>query len=223
MRTYYTQKRAQHYNQLWQSFSAKTLAATISLLEVTRLQQKASTRTRRIRILDVACGTGLLLVHLARLLPNAELYGVDASQPMLTQATALLHDHPYVHLVQSFITDEERAGLPYPSAFFDLITCTNSLHYFSNPLATLRGLRHLLAPGGQLVIEDYMLRGSPLLWKAFEPLIRLCDSQHVRLFTCSAAQALCQQAGLQILHSQTFPIDLVCQGWALLLQPAGSQ
>src|SRR5207302_2000179 len=130
MRTYYTQKHAQHYNRTWRSFSEKTLAATISLLEVTRLQQEANTRVQPIRILDAACGTGLLLAQVARLLPSAELYGVDASQAMLTQAADLLRDRPHIHLLQASLADGETAGLPYTPAFFDLITCTNTLHYF---------------------------------------------------------------------------------------------
>ncbi|TMC92123.1 MAG: class I SAM-dependent methyltransferase, partial [Chloroflexi bacterium] len=173
MRTYYTQKNAQHYNRTWRSFLEKTLAATISLIEMTHLDEETDKRARPVRILDAACGTGLLLAQLARLMPRAELYGVDASQAMLTQAADLLRDCPHTHLIQASIADGETAGLPFAPAFFDLITCTNTLHYFSDPVATLRGLRRLLVSTGQLVIEDYVLRGFPFPWKAFEWAIKL--------------------------------------------------
>src|SRR6266480_1928226 len=150
MRTYYTQKNAQHYNRTWRSFLEKALAATISHIEMTHLDEETDKRARPIRILDAACGTGLLLAQLARLMPRAELYGVDASQAMLTQAADLM-------------------------------------------------------------------RGFPFPWKAFEWAIKLYDPQHVRLYTCSDAQSLCRQAQFQVLHTQVFPIDLFCQGWALLL------
>ena len=222
MRTYYTQKNAQRYNRTWRSFLEKTLAATISLIEMTHLDEETDKRARPVRILDAACGTGLLLAQLARLMPRAELYGVDASQAMLTQAADLLRDCPHTHLIQASIADGETAGLPFAPAFFDLITCTNTLHYFSDPVATLRGLRRLLVSTGQLVIEDYVLRGFPFPWKAFEWAIKLYDPQHVRLYTCSDAQSLCRQAQFQVLHTQVFPIDLFCQGWALLLKSSGT-
>ncbi len=217
MRTYYTQKRAQRYNRTWRSFSEKTLIATISLLDITGLQQEVKARTRPIRILDVACGVGLLLSQLAHLLPGAELYGVDASEAMLTQAADLLGDDSHIHLVKAALADGETAGLPYTPAFFDLITCTNSLHYFADPLATLQGLRRLLVPEGEMVIEDYVLRGFPLPWRAFEWAIKLYDPQHIRLYTCSEAQMLCRKAQLQVVRSRAFPIDVFCEGWAMLL------
>jgi SAM-dependent methyltransferase len=155
---------------------------------------------------------------LAQVLPRAELYGIDASQAMLTQAAGLLRGYPQVHLAQAVLTDEETAGLPYVPAFFDLILCTNTLHYFSHPVGTLRGLRHLLVPTGQMVIEDYALRGFPFPWRPFEWVIKVYDPQHRRLYTSAEAQALCQQANLQVIHTQTFQIDLFCQGWALLLR-----
>lgn len=210
MDTYYTGKHATSYNSTWQTFSQKTLVATLSAIDIAGLQQKMSTQGRVLRILDVACGTGLLLEQFSRLFPQAELYGIDASQDMLTQAACLLQGHPTVSLVQTSLASGETANLPYPPAFFDLITCTNTLHYFNDPLALLKKCQHQLALGGQLVIEDYVLRGFPFTWKAFERAIKTYDSQHVRLHTLAKTQIWCQQAGFQVVHTQTFHIDLFC-------------
>ena len=168
-----------------------------------------------IRILDAVCGTGLLLAQLAHLLPEAELYGVDASQDMLAQAQELLQAYPDVHLLQASLSGKQRAGLPYALAFFDLIISTNSFHYFEEPGTVLRGLNSLLAPTGQLVIEDYVLRGFPFPWRAFERAIKWYDPQHIRLYTLSQVQALCSSLGLQVLCARSFSIDIFCQGWAL--------
>src|SRR2546423_14794850 len=162
MRTYYTQKNAQHYNRTWRSFLEKTLAATISLIEMTHLDEETDKRARPIRILDAACGTGLLLAQLARLMPRAELYGVDASQAMLTQAADLLRDCPHVHLIQASIADGETAGLPFAAPFFYLITCTHTPPYFSAPLAALPGFWGLLVFTGPVVVEGYVMAGVPV-------------------------------------------------------------
>jgi len=219
MNTYYTGKHASGYNRTWRSFLQKTLAATLSAIDVASLQQRASTQERPVRILDAACGTGLLLEQFAHLLPHAELYGIDKSQAMLAQAAQLLRDRPHVYLVQAALGGGETACLPFALASFDLITCTNTWHYLNEPAATLAGLGRLLLPGGQVVIEDYVLRGFPFPWKAFEWMISYYDHGHIRLYTLAEIQALCRDAGFQVVLTKPFQIDLFCQGWVLCAHP----
>ncbi|GAC1379567.1 MAG: hypothetical protein NVS4B7_03650 [Ktedonobacteraceae bacterium] len=214
-KTYYTEQHAAHYNRSWHTFLQKTLAATFATIDVASLQQKASAQEHPLRFLDAACGTGLLLQHLSHLFPHAELYGVDASSAMLAQAACLLQEHLAVHLDQATLRGGTTAALPYAPTFFDLITCSNSVHYLADPEDTLRGFKHLLAPGGQMVIEDYVLRGLPFPWKAFEWIIKIYDPHHVRLYTRTEAQALCQNAGFLVVDTHSFSIDLFCQGWVL--------
>ncbi|MBO0778859.1 MAG: methyltransferase domain-containing protein, partial [Ktedonobacteraceae bacterium] len=90
MRSYYRGKRAVCYNQTWKRFSEKTLAMTCSTIDFKQLQGDAGAREGPLRVLDVACGTGLLLQSLVSHLPHVELYGVDESQEMLDQARLLL-------------------------------------------------------------------------------------------------------------------------------------
>lgn len=212
--TYYKGRQAAAYNQSWKQFSERTHAVACSMLDFERLQQPVGVQGRPRRILDVACGTGLLLHNLSIRFPHAELYGVDASQEMLAQAYLRLNDHAHVHFTQASLTGGKRAGLPYEPESFDLITCTNAFHYFPDPVATLRGLSELLLPQGQFLIEDYARRTFP--WPLFEWLIKRVDPQHRHAFTLEEAQELCQQAGLEVSTATHFPIDLLWKGWALL-------
>ena len=84
-----------------------------------------------------------------------------------------------------------------------------------NPGAVLLGLKQLLAPLGQLVIEDYARRGFPFPWKVFEWFIKHDDPGHIRAYTLTEAQALCQQAGLWVELAKTFPIDVLWKGWVV--------
>jgi ubiquinone/menaquinone biosynthesis C-methylase UbiE len=199
------------------------LSATLAAIDVVSLQQQARTSEQPLRILDVACGTGLLLAQLAHLFPTAELYGIDASQPMLDQAAHLLQHHPQIHLSHTSLTGDKTAGLPYDPASFDLITFTNTLHYLKAPQATLKGLSNLLVPDGQMVVEDYLLRGFPYPWRAFEWAIKLYDPQHVRLYTLSGMQEICRSIDLQVIYAKSFSIDLFCQGWVLRTSRSYSQ
>lgn len=212
MRSYYTRARAIRYNRTWRGFSQKTLTATLGALDCEALHQE---QKHPLRILDIGCGTGLLLQQLGKMIPDAELYGIDASAEMLTQAHHALSSYPCVTLLQARLAKGEVSRLPYGPHFFDLITCTNTLHYLEAPIPLLQELKYMLEPDGQLVIEDYTLRGFPFLRKIIEWGIHVYDPQHVRLYTQVEMEGVCTQVGLHIAHAEAFPIDLFCDGWVL--------
>jgi ubiquinone/menaquinone biosynthesis C-methylase UbiE len=167
------------------------------------------------RVLDVACGTGVLLRQLLERVPGMEAYGVDASADMLAQAQEVLKDLPNVHLERVEVDGGETANLPYAPNTFDLITCTNALHDIPDPVAFLTELDRLLAPGGQVVLEDFARRRPAWLWAVFEWLTRRIEGGHVRAYTLSEAQALCVQAGLRVVCGRVFLVDWLWHGWVL--------
>ncbi|MDQ6662237.1 MAG: class I SAM-dependent methyltransferase [Chloroflexota bacterium] len=214
IKRYYQGRHAQNYNRQWRAFSERTLNATLTSLEQA-LAARPSDRQRR--ILDVGCGTGLLLRLLADRFPEAELVGVDASPDMLEHAHHTLKEKPHVQLRQVELGADGQPILPCAPGTFDLITCTNTFHYFTEPVVVLQTWREVLVEGGQVLVEDYTLRRTPVPWNAFEWAIKLYDPQHVRLYPPSTVQVLSQQAGFQVLHTQTFSIDFFCQGWVVHL------
>lgn len=193
----------------------RTLDAACGVIDVQGLNLYARESKTPLRILDAACGTGLLLKRMIPLFPSAEFYGIDASNEMLAQAHQLLQDFSNVHLTQGKLTGEPKGELPYPSAFFSLLTCTNTLHYLQEPVTVLKGFKDLLAERGQMVLEDYVLRGFPFPWQWFEWVIPAYDPEHQSLFSQKEAQRLCHAAGLHVTLAQTFSIDLFCQGWVI--------
>src|SRR6266571_8273907 len=196
MSTYYRGRRARRYNARWRTFNERTLAETLAMIDVTALRGVSERLGRLPRLLDVACGTGILLRQLLDQVPDVEAYGVDASEDMLVQARATLKDRPHVHLELVQVGTGETAGLPFTQETFDLITCTNALHDMPQPVATLSGLRRLLAPSGQLVVEDFARREPVFFWSAFEWLLQRLEGSPVHAYTLAEAQSLCTQAGL---------------------------
>ncbi len=217
MGSYYTGWRARHYNICWRSFTKRTLAETVAMIDVAKLQNIASQMGRPPRVLDVACGTGVLLSMLIELIPDVEAYGVDASTDMLVQARLALRGQLHVQLERARLGDGETAHLPYAPQSFDLITCTNALHDMSNPVGVLAELGRLLAPEGQLIVEDYARHGPPFLWALFEWLARRIEGGHEHAYTLSEAQALCMQAGLCVVCEHAFTLDWLWHGWVLRL------
>jgi ubiquinone/menaquinone biosynthesis C-methylase UbiE len=193
------------------------------MLDVAALRSIPERPGRRPRVLDVACGTGILLQRLLAQVPIVEAYGVDASEDMLAQARAALSEQPQVHLERIQVGSGETAGLPFAEETFDLITCTNALHDIADPVAMLTGLRKLLAPGGQLVVEDFAPREPRFFWAAFEWLLQRIEGSRVHAYTISEAQLLCKQAGLYVAQGNVFTVDWLWCAWVLGTYKASSE
>ncbi len=185
------------------------------MIDVAALRNVPERLGRLPRLLDVACGTGILLKELLERVPNAEAYGVDASADMLAQARMALKDQAGVQLEQVEVGAGETAKLPYARESFDLITFTNALHDIPDPVGTLAGLRRLLAQEGQLVVEDFARREPPFPWFVVEWLARQIEGTYVQAYTLAEAQSLCQQAGLHVACGRSFTVDWLWHNWVL--------
>ncbi|MEO7021188.1 MAG: class I SAM-dependent methyltransferase [Ktedonobacteraceae bacterium] len=213
--SYYRGRYARQYNTRWRTYTEKTLAAARTLIDGAALQRVLEQHQRPPRMLDVACGTGILIQQMLQQMPNMEAYGIDASADMLTQASESLQDHPQVHLE---LVDLNAGGLAHSAStlpVFDLITCTNVLHDIADPRTFFAQLRTLLAPGGQLIIEDFAPRQPILLWAVFERLLQWIETAPVHALTVDEAHALCESAGLRVTAQNTFAINWFWHGWVL--------
>lgn len=115
------------------------------------------------RALDVACGTGALLAHLAPHVTE-RLTGVDFSQGMLDEARRRLGEVPTLELKRL-----DARALPF-EAEFDLVTSAGAFGHFVGPDedALLDGVRRALVPGGRFVFLTTPMPGatSPGWWLA---------------------------------------------------------
>ncbi len=71
------------------------------------------------KILDIGCGKGYLLYDFLKVLPNAEVYGIDISSYALKNGKEEIRDR--MHLGNA-------TKLPWPDNFFDLVISINTLH-----------------------------------------------------------------------------------------------
>ena len=218
METYYKGWHARYYNTLWRTYTMRTLQALVAIIDFAPLQEIAEQRGRLPRILDAACGTGILLKLLSERIPSFEGYGVDASIDMLKQAEQTLRGNPHVSFQQAVLGAGETANLPFSPAMFDLIVCTNALHYFTEPAKTLAGLGRLLTKEGQLVVEDFARRAAPFPWSQFEWLMRRVDPGFVRAYTLPEARSFSTMAQLHIMQEQAVKVDWLWRAWVLLLK-----
>ncbi len=171
-------RRAQAYEQRWKRYNATTHRL---LLGVARVPEAAS-------VLDVGCGTGLLLEKLLAAQPARRAAGVDPSAAMLHQAAARLEAFPHLTLAQA-----EATALPFEDARFDQVVSASAFHFFPAPDKALAEMRRVLVPGGKLALLDW--DGDSLAMRALDHALRLTDRAHVRLYRRDTLAALLTAAG----------------------------
>jgi SAM-dependent methyltransferase len=109
------------------------------------------------RVIDVACGTGVLAREVARRVgASGFVVGVDANAGMIAVAarTSSTSSTTLTSLVDSPRIEWRHAGaeaLPYPDESFDAVVCQFGLMFF-NQQAALREMMRVLVPGGHLTV-----------------------------------------------------------------------
>jgi demethylmenaquinone methyltransferase/2-methoxy-6-polyprenyl-1,4-benzoquinol methylase len=106
------------------------------------------------RVLDVACGTGLVSAAVAA--RGADVVGLDQSADMLARARG--RGGPRMTFVQG-----EAERLPFADAEFDALTFTYLLRYVDDPEATMRELARVVRPGGRIGMVEFGVPSSPVL------------------------------------------------------------
>ncbi len=115
-----------------------------------RLIQELSTRHTDVpKILEVGCGTGMMLLELCRNYPNSQIIGLDLSEHMLAEAERKTADLSNITLVQRKFDAEFIHG------HFDLIVFSYALSVFPDLEATLDYAKKQLVPGGLIALTDF--------------------------------------------------------------------
>jgi trans-aconitate 2-methyltransferase len=91
------------------------------------------------RVLDIGCGDGRVTSEIASRVPNGSVVGVDASNDMITFATAHAA-RPNLHFQVA-----NAANLPFHNEF-DLIVSCNALHWLCDPDPPLRSIHAAMKP-----------------------------------------------------------------------------
>ena len=78
----------------------------------------------RIRVLDLGCGTGKQLFHMAQLMPNADFTGIDISLKNIQIANASLEKHAFCQRTRFYTADY----MTFHTAPFDLIISDSVFH-----------------------------------------------------------------------------------------------
>lgn len=147
----------------------------------------------RERVLDVACGTGIVARLAAQQVgASGRVTGVDYNTGMLTEArTQAVKLGAIVDWLEGDV-----GALPFGAATFDVVLCQQSLQFFSDQARAVQEVKRVLTPGGR-----FALNVSRAL--QYNPYIRvLADAleRHVGPEAGSAMRAPCGFGDAEVLR-----------------------
>jgi ubiquinone/menaquinone biosynthesis C-methylase UbiE len=101
------------------------------------------------RVLDIACGTGLVTFRAAELVgPSGRVVATDISQKMVDRTAAEASRRGLAHVHTARMGAE---AIEYVDASFDVVLCALGLMYVPDVPLALSEMHRVLAPGGRAV------------------------------------------------------------------------
>lgn len=185
---------APHYDLRWSSYIEATVRETLRRVELHGGE----------RVLDVGCGTGVLLKSISAFVPEDHLSGVDPSPAMLEIARKRLG--AAVDLKES---GAER--LPFGDQAFDVVVSTNAFHYFPRPLEALTEMARVVRPFGRLVITDWC--DDFVACRLCDIYLRFFNRAHMRSYGEKDCRRLLEQGGFVVRGVDRYKINWL---WGLM-------
>ncbi len=104
-------------------------------------------------LVDIGCGSGNLIIQIAKSFPDLNLIGIDISSEILEFAKKRALDRGLGKRIEFKIGNVEK--LPFSNESIDFIISTLSLHHWVNPVKGFNEIHRVLKRDGTLLIFDF--------------------------------------------------------------------
>ncbi len=148
-------------------------------------------------ILDVGCGTGILLQQLSNLDSDLRLQGIDIAPEMVKMARAKLTAGAAI------VQQGSASELPFANGIFDCVTCATSFHHYPDPRGALGEMRRVLKKGGKLLLLDPFTNGV-LRRTICATLDAVFGEKNTHLFSREQLGAMFLEAGFENLEQTSY-------------------
>lgn len=154
------------------------------------------------RVLDVACGPGLLATVIA---PRVRrVTGIDLTPAMIEQARR--------HAAQRGATNVawqvgDAAALPFEDGAFTAVVTRYSFHHMPDPLSVLREMARVCERGGRVIVID-VFTTTPQQQTAYDRIERLRDPSHVSALRIETFRELFAAAGLTLVREAGYRLEM---------------
>ena len=167
------------------------------------LKRYLSESSKKVKVLDIATGTGRTLQQIQSALPGVELYGLDLSGSYLKQASKYLSSRSG-DLVQLTKGNAER--MPYLSSSFQGLTCVFLFHELPRDARqnVLKECFRLLEPGGTLVLADSIqIEDSPKFTPIMENFHKIFHEPFYRDYIVDNINLRLEESGFTSITSES--------------------
>jgi SAM-dependent methyltransferase len=151
------------------------------------------------RVLDVACGPGIVVEALAR--SAGEVVGCDITPAMLEKARERCSRAGLANVL--FMPGRAEA-LPFEEASFDVVVSRSAVHHFQDPTAAFREMARVVKRGGRVITVDVQSAEAADDAALHNALEILRDPSHVRMLPKSELHRSLTGAGLDIEEAVTW-------------------
>lgn len=155
--------------------------------------REAAGLTHHMRVLDLACGPGIVSQALAH--DACDVIACDITPTMLTHTrqrcadAGLTNVHPI--LGQAEI-------LPFGDDTFDAVVTRSAIHHFPDPAAVIAEMARVTQPSGHLVIVDVVSSENAEEAALHNALETIRDPSHTRMLPRSETLHHLENAGIEI-------------------------
>jgi ubiquinone/menaquinone biosynthesis C-methylase UbiE len=199
----HSQSEQQHEDRIVDQFSRQAIPFTQvpGHLDAVQILIEMSGVCGADRVLDVACGPGIVACQFAR---HAEqVTGMDLTPAMIEQAKKRQQDECLENLSW---TIGNAVPLPYADDSFSLVITRYSYHHLLSPERALSEMIRVCRPGGRVMVADVAM--DPEKSAAYDELEIMRDPSHTHALTHGEFARLFQNSGLLDCRQSAYGVDI---------------
>ena len=167
---------------------------------INRISAAVLRNGRRIKVLDVGCGPGILTIALAPLVH--EVVALDLTPEMIAQAKKR---SDWLGLKNVRFEVGRAEELPFSDGYFDVVVTRLMLHHLLSPTSAVKEMTRVTRKGGLLVVADIVTSEKQAEAELHNALETLRDPSHVKALVELELDSLLNSEELKVVAKE---------GWA---------
>ena len=182
----------------------------LSAAHVAGFGDRLTSRSERLRVLDVGTGTAQITIEFCQRPVNVDMVAIDLAVEMLLLAEQNIRDAGLHGSILLKHVDAKK--LPFGDGEFDWVISNSIVHHIPEPIDCLREMQRVLKPGGLLFVRDLLRPDSS---EQVEHLVQTYagndNDEQQQLFRQSLHAALTPAEMAELMQSLGWPGSTVEQ------------